>query len=882
MERVGGAAGERIGAGLGRVAEQAKDVVDKLQEATDALTGLTSVAAGIEIGFAAIDALKDVAAVLLDAGMRAQDLRSDLIFAAGGLEEADAVMRALRVTADDLGVRTDELAQAWIRLKNLGLDPSREALEAYANIAAGNSGKSIMDFVEAVADASEGQFDRLKAFGIRATDEGERVALTFKGTMVEVENDARAIQGALREIAETEFSGALEARSGNASTALDSLNESVGRLTASLAENSGLVDKTSSLASAFTELSDALAAPSQRPALTGMLREIYDSALAVNNPIGLINEALGRMGVTAEATVKGAAGMARALKDIEAGAETNTGVLADHSNVVEDNTSALLSAEDVVKAYAVALADLVDEHAAEVTAAEHATEQLEGETDLRADHLQHLVAEARARGDEAEALRLEAEVRAAAIDGITALIDAKEQELAAQQRLLAVKRAATAADGEITQQEQAKLATQQATVEGVEAEIASMREQLRHRQMLADIGDSAADTTRTFSDSQRDLGNSAKVADEGIKKVVGSSNDLNIAFLNSREQIRNAIADLRGYSSAAADAVEEIVGSIDRWDNKIRAIEALEASDFVGDGADEASARIAQLEAELEATAETADQLAERVDMAFNYLRDTDAVVLAITQLKQEVIEAEIAVERLAQQGERLQAEFTGLADALDAGSIGLSEYAGKLDRLINANQRLGEEELEPLRAALDDARRKMDALTQSAEDGLNQWRAKLYEIQGQQTQLEEMNWRQDRLETERALAEARRNGNREEIAALREQLHLIDQYYEIKTAEARQAERAAAAEQAAAQSAESRAAAATASAPSTGNQEGATPRIEPAARITPDVAPARTVRHEVVFPGGFTASVEVAEAQSANLEAVLRQFETAAAVAAR
>ncbi|MBO8087793.1 MAG: phage tail tape measure protein, partial [Marichromatium sp.] len=293
---------------------------------------------------------------------------------------------------------------------------------------------------------------------------------------------------------------------------------------------------------------------------------------------------------------------------------------------------------------------------------------------------------------------------------------------------------------------------------------------------LGGINRTTTDTTRNLSDSQRDLGNSAKDASDGVQRVVGSSNDLNIAFLNSREQIRNAITDLRGYSSAAADAVEEIVSGLDRWDNKIRAIEALEASDFVGDGAvDEASARIAQLEAELEATGATADALAERVDMAFNYLRDTDATVLAITRLKQEVIEAEIAAERLAQRGERLQAEFAGLADALDAGSIGLSEYADKLDRLIDANYRLGEEELEPLRAALDDARRKMDDFARSAQDGLIALQKEWADLNDQQEEVLRLEYEQDRLEIEMQLAEAKAQSNTDAITALNEQLSLLD-----------------------------------------------------------------------------------------------------------
>ncbi|TCW32693.1 phage tail tape measure protein [Marichromatium gracile] len=808
LDRVGaagGRAGKQAGDGLDRIADEARDATDATNGAGAALGGLAKAAAGIAAGAVTLDAIKDLATTLLDAGMRAQDLRSDLAFAAGGVEEADEVMRALRVTADDLGVRADELAQAWIRLKNLGLDPSREALEAYANVAAGNSGKSIMDFIEAVADASVGEFERLKEFGIKATVEGERVALSFKGTTVEIENDAKAIQDALRKIGETEFAGALEARAGNASTALDALNESVGRLTASLAEDSGLLGRTTSLAGALTELANAIEAPNQRAEQMSSTLGVMDTALKVaSNPVGALIGQLDSMGVNAEGATKAIAWLVRDAKGLEEAAGESTDALKEHGDAVDGNTDALMSAEDVAKAYAKALSDLAAERQLELAAAERATEQLQSEIDLRVDHLQHLADEARARGDETEALRLEAQARDTAINGIGQLIAAKERELAAARASATARLDDAEAAGMEAQQIAALKGDLDAGIEARLREIETMREEMRHRQMLNDINNNVTDTTRNLSDSQRDLGNSAKDASDGVQRVVGSSNDLNIAFLNSREQIRNAIADLRGYSSAAADAVEEIVSGLDRWDNKIRAIQALEASDFVGDGAvDEASARIAQLEAELEATGATADALAERVDMAFNYLRDTDAVVLAITQLKQEVIEAEIAAERLAQRGERLQTEFSKLGEALDAGSIGLSEYADKLDRLIDANQRLGEEELEPLRAALDDARRKMADFTEEAQAGLRDLQAEWAELNGQQLEALLLEQEAQRLEIEMALAEAKRDGNTEAIRALEDQLDMLEQIQAVERERAAEAEAQAAIEAAEAEAEE-------------------------------------------------------------------------------
>ena len=42
------------------------------------------------------------------------------------------------------------------------------------------------DMVEAVADATTGEFERLKEFGIRASSQGDKVALTFRGVTTTV------------------------------------------------------------------------------------------------------------------------------------------------------------------------------------------------------------------------------------------------------------------------------------------------------------------------------------------------------------------------------------------------------------------------------------------------------------------------------------------------------------------------------------------------------------------------------------------------------------------------------------------------------------------------------------------------------------------------
>ena len=72
----------------------------------------------------------------------------------------------------------EQITEAFIKLKALGLDPSQEALMSYGNTASA-MGKNLMQFVEAIADAATGEFERLKESGLKP-EPREQVSFTFQ------------------------------------------------------------------------------------------------------------------------------------------------------------------------------------------------------------------------------------------------------------------------------------------------------------------------------------------------------------------------------------------------------------------------------------------------------------------------------------------------------------------------------------------------------------------------------------------------------------------------------------------------------------------------------------------------------------------------------
>jgi hypothetical protein len=114
-----------------------------------------------------------------------------------------------------------------------------EAMRQYGDLAS-SVGQGFDQLAEAVADATTGEFERLKAFGIKASKEGDKVTFTFKeqATTVDfttkaIENyvkglgDMRGVSGSMAAISET-----LGGKVSNLGDKWDSLLNTIGDTTA--------------------------------------------------------------------------------------------------------------------------------------------------------------------------------------------------------------------------------------------------------------------------------------------------------------------------------------------------------------------------------------------------------------------------------------------------------------------------------------------------------------------------------------------------------------------------------------------------------------------------------------------------------------------------
>lgn len=187
-------------------------------------------------------------------------LNAGLITATGSAENATDAFKAIEDFATTTPYSLGQATKAFTQLVNLGLTPSERALTSYGNTAAA-MGKDLSQMVEAVADATVGEFERLKEFGIKARSEGDNVSFTFRGMTTTVKKSAEEIEGYLIGLGQNEFASAMANRMNTLDGAISNLSDSWDGLFRSISSQ-GVGDEITSgirmATAAISELTDMI------------------------------------------------------------------------------------------------------------------------------------------------------------------------------------------------------------------------------------------------------------------------------------------------------------------------------------------------------------------------------------------------------------------------------------------------------------------------------------------------------------------------------------------------------------------------------------------------------------------------------------------------
>ena len=254
---------DKVNGKLGKTKKQ----TDKLQK------GFMQLASGIGVAV--------LAKSVVDTNRKFEDLEATLRAVVGGAEAASASFALIRKFTAQTTFQVDEVAQAFITLFQAGVKPSEDALRDFGNFAAG-MGKSITQLAQATFNATTGEMEMLKQFGVVARLEGDKIKATFEGQTETIERSGEAITEFLRRIGRERFATAIEERANTITGAFSNLSDAVDEFQVQIGE-AGLNKEIIKLAKNATELTKSLQPVAESiGAITGSILILVNALIDLN------------------------------------------------------------------------------------------------------------------------------------------------------------------------------------------------------------------------------------------------------------------------------------------------------------------------------------------------------------------------------------------------------------------------------------------------------------------------------------------------------------------------------------------------------------------------------------------------------------------------
>jgi len=250
-----------------------------VEKTTAGLKGIAQAAVGVTAALVSLDTATQVFKALVATQRNFDKLNSSLITVTGSADNAAKAFNVLQQFAKETPYGLDQAVEGFTKLVALGLNPSKEALISYGNTASA-MGKDLNQMIEAVADAATGEFERLKEFGIKTSQQGDKVSFTFQGVTTTVKKNSEEIQKYLLNIGNTNFAGAMEVRSKTLDGAISSLEDTLKGLFLSVAQSGFgdfLADQARTAEDAVQDLTDVIASGSLVDGITDWVDLTNDS-----------------------------------------------------------------------------------------------------------------------------------------------------------------------------------------------------------------------------------------------------------------------------------------------------------------------------------------------------------------------------------------------------------------------------------------------------------------------------------------------------------------------------------------------------------------------------------------------------------------------------
>lgn len=280
-----------IQVGISFMGESGKVVANAFRDlagqATRSLGQMERAAKGVQFALRAV-ATAAITREILQTITSYEQLRAQLETITGSAAKAQVAFSGIQQLAAKTPFSVEALTSAFIKLGAQGIAPTEQRLLSYGNTAAA-MGKDVMMFIEAVADAQVGEFERLKEFGIKAKSEGDKVAFTFRGVTTTVGKNAAEIIAFLDQIGQKDFAGAMERQSRTLAGAWSNLKDTAAQLADQIGQG-GLARELAALSGTMATTGAAGDGMARRLGqglgfLVGSLKPAMDAVVGIANSI---------------------------------------------------------------------------------------------------------------------------------------------------------------------------------------------------------------------------------------------------------------------------------------------------------------------------------------------------------------------------------------------------------------------------------------------------------------------------------------------------------------------------------------------------------------------------------------------------------------------
>lgn len=204
----------------------------------------------------------------------------------GSSEKAKSSLEWIKTFGKTTPYEVSEVTEAFVRLRSYGIDPMDGTLRSIGD-ASSAMGKSLMQGVEALADAATGEFERLKEFGVRASVAGDDVTFSWQenGKMVTktVKKNASEITGFLKTNF-NRFQGAMDKQSRTWNGVVSNLKDTWTQFLLTIGE-AGAFDFAKTK---LTDLMDWIKARTDDGSIQRWAENISSAFMTVANVIGFV------------------------------------------------------------------------------------------------------------------------------------------------------------------------------------------------------------------------------------------------------------------------------------------------------------------------------------------------------------------------------------------------------------------------------------------------------------------------------------------------------------------------------------------------------------------------------------------------------------------